>query len=961
MTLLQNINGDSKKDRSPALQAVFERRYAWLLRWALHFTENDRAQAEDLVQETFVRLLLSWDTLRDLDDLEPLLYSYLRYEHLSERRRGRNHAFQRLSTADFDTLAISLRSSSAFDQIEVQNEIRQVLAFLLWRRRTARFASIFLLRFFHGYFPEEIASVCIAKRVAVDLGLSQARRELKAHLADPRQIHVMSRSPFPDQKPVNIAIPIDDFEKELRRNIFHSHIEPCPPLENLERAYNSLSQRPIESGLLTHIVVCEPCLEKAVRHCNIPPPSSRSINDSFRRSPRTKLRKPGLADKRRLARVFAEGESRMREIYEHHPTGLVIALNAQVVAVRDISSTATHAMLKVETHTVQTLEIIEVLSEQGLLLMAMPVLRHPPKSQPEIRHEIELSGARTLTLLIRFNGDGALIEATYADPHCSTLADEVIGGEEVGALSDVCSEDDFIQRMPGARTYVGVNLPTTQTASMMWLWHRFAERLKIGLGTVTPLVTASAVLLAAIAWLAWIADNRQAQRIDANQILRAATRSEDSLQHTNQQGVIHQAVRIETGGRGQNRDLYRDLRGKRRPRQLPMSEEERVLRAKLTEAQMDWNNPLSAESYRDWHDHLLREEDQVVESGKNLLTVTTKVRRGSIQQETLTIELDDFHPVARTVLFRGGDTVEVAELSYEILPWGPKVDTWFESDFTEGFNTHPPTGGVLPKVPSRLNEAQVDFAELSTILALQELRADTERLQVTRTPSGVDVLGIVESDQRKTAIILRLQTIAHVKASISSYRDLDAKAPPKASASQVHAVSAAVEDTPLKAECSHEKMSSDQCRRLSYALLDASSVLIRESKSMNALRQEYPAARPLTSTAQQLLVEIVEERLGHMHAALEQQKRVLQSLSVDRARGWENRPAGPPILEDAAQRNLSLCKELVYVADEHSRPAPIILEELAQIVDDTRIALARTAADFGANSIPPSPYATPGQ
>ena len=952
MTPLPSTKGASHPDRGPALQAVFEKRYAWLLRWALHFTENDRAEAEDLVQETFVRLLLTWDTLRDLDDLEPLLYSYLRYEHLSERRRGRSHAFQRLTTADFDTLAISLRSSSTFNQIEVQNEIREILAFLLWRKRTARFASMFLLRFFHGYFPEEIAYICISKRVAVDLGLSQARRELKAHLADPRQIHVLGRSPFPEQKPVNTAIPIDNFEHELRRSIFHSHVEPCPPIEELERSYNTLSQRSLDSNLLAHIVACEPCLDRAARHCNVPPPSSRSMNDSFGRSPRGKAKKAGSADKQRLARVFAEGESRMREIYEHHPTGLVIALNAQVVAVRDITSNAARAVLKVETHSVQTLEMIEVFSEQGLLLMAMPVLLHPPKSQPEIRHAIALSSERTLSLLIRFNRDGALIETTYEDPHCANAAQDVI------ALSDA-SAPDILVPLPTDEPSADPLAPATRN-TLMWRWRRFADRVKHQLRRATPLVAASAMLLVAIAWIAWLADNRQAQRSDANQVLRAASRAEDNLHNTDEQSAIHQSIRIKTAGHTLSRDLYRDLHAKRKPKELPMDEGERKLRVKLAEAKMDWNDPLSAQSYRDWHDQLFREEDRVAETGRNLLTVTTKTGQGSIEQETLTVKVDDFHPVARTVLFRDGEAVEIAELSYEILPWSPQVEQWFEPASGAAFNFHPPTATAPSMVPRRLSDAQLDVAQLSVLLALQELKADTERLQVTRTPSGVAVKGIVDTDERKAAITLRLHSIAHVTASISSYRELDAKATPGTNTFQLQAVSVAAADTPLKAECNHEKIAADRCRQLSFALLNASTVLVRESKSVSTLRQEYPAARPLTATAQTLLAEIVTERLGHMHAALDQQERVLQSLSVEETRGMENKPAERPFLEDAVQHNLVLCKELVYVSDEHSRSASIILQELAQTEEETRIAMSRMAADFGAISIHSSPYASPG-
>jgi hypothetical protein len=341
------------------------------------------------------------------------------------------------------------------------------------------------------------------------------------------------------------------------------------------------------------------------------------------------------------------------------------------------------------------------------------------------------------------------------------------------------------------------------------------------------------------------------------------------------------------------------------------------------------------------------------------LTVTTKTGQGSIEQETLTVKVDDFHPVARTVLFRDGETIEIAELSYEILPWGPQVEPWFEPASAVAFDTLPSTR-TSSIVLLKLSDAQLDVAELSVLLALQELKADTERLQVTRMPNGVAVRGIVESDKRKAAISSRLRTIVHVTASISSYRDLDAKSAPEANVSQLQAISIFAADTPLKAECDHEKIGPERCRQLSYALLNASTVLVRESKSMSTLRQEYPPVRPLTSTAHTLLAEIVAERLGHMHAALNEQERVLQSLSVELPRGMENGPASPPFLEDAVQHNLTLCKELVYVGDDHSRSASMILQELAQTEGETRIALSRMAAGFGANSISSSPYATPG-
>ena len=62
-----------RENASQTPESMFASKYAWLLRWALHFSQNDQALAEDLVQETFVKLLLSWSSLWDLGNIEPLL------------------------------------------------------------------------------------------------------------------------------------------------------------------------------------------------------------------------------------------------------------------------------------------------------------------------------------------------------------------------------------------------------------------------------------------------------------------------------------------------------------------------------------------------------------------------------------------------------------------------------------------------------------------------------------------------------------------------------------------------------------------------------------------------------------------------------------------------------------------------------------------------------------------------
>lgn len=57
------------------LEDAFTAKYDWLLKWALSFAQGDRAVAEDLVQDTFVRFIVAQGTIEDPGNAEPLLYT----------------------------------------------------------------------------------------------------------------------------------------------------------------------------------------------------------------------------------------------------------------------------------------------------------------------------------------------------------------------------------------------------------------------------------------------------------------------------------------------------------------------------------------------------------------------------------------------------------------------------------------------------------------------------------------------------------------------------------------------------------------------------------------------------------------------------------------------------------------------------------------------------------------------
>ena len=267
-----------------------------------------------------------------------------------------------------------------------------------------------------------------------------------------------------------------------------------------------------------------------------PPSSAGTSNGATRRT--LKATTAARTDKRALARIFDYGRQRLRETFDHYPSDLVIALNGEIIAVRDISSA--RSVLKVETRSAATLELIEIFSEQGLLLLLLPIADHPPLAPPELRHEVELSGDRLLTLSVRFTADGALIEATYLDPHFSTDREE----EDLAELAWVTDGALDIEAAPGV--YTGkIPAGAVEWPEKLSLWRRLLEGAR--LRRPGPLLYASfAVLVAAVS--IWIFMGRQPDKLRADRLVEDATRSESRLRTAFGPGVVHQQVEIRTGG-----------------------------------------------------------------------------------------------------------------------------------------------------------------------------------------------------------------------------------------------------------------------------------------------------------------------------------------------------------------------------------------------------------------------------
>src|SRR5260370_23723061 len=255
-------------------------------------------------------------------------------------------------------------------------------------------------------------------------------------------------------------------------------------------------------------------------------------------------------------------------------------------------------------------------------------------------------------------------------------------------------------------------------------WSRLLPHFRFaGFKNMNPFLASAAVILVASVVLFFIWQ-RSMQSVSASELLQRAESAESTPAQSGKPGVIYQKVQIRTPHGSVERDLYRDREGRRRPKAQAVAAQFTPLKAKLNIAGVNWDEPLSASSYKAWHDSQSEESDQVRHTGENLLTLTTKTTGGIVVEESLTVREGDFHPVKRTVELLDVGTVEIAEVNYAVLDWNA-VNTDFFEPLTPAIPGNPSIrADVVPVGPAAPAPAQLLDAELQARVALHTVGAD---------------------------------------------------------------------------------------------------------------------------------------------------------------------------------------------------------------------------------------------
>jgi len=473
------------------------------------------------------------------------------------------------------------------------------------------------------------------------------------------------------------------------------------------------------------------------------------------------------------------------------------------------------------------------------------------------------------------------------------------------------------------------------------MWIRSISNFRVWIGNqMSPIVTSAAIVLVA-ALLLIVVWRRTETPVTAGQLLQRAMASDASVSQE-RTGVIYQSVRITTPQLKIEHEVYRDPRGVRRSVESAKRE---PVQDVLSAAGVDWDAPLSAASYAGWHDKQPSITDKVRKSDDNLLTVVSKVQNSLIKEETLTVRASDFHPVARTIETSSYGTIEIAELSYAVLPWSGVNEALFEPlTIPAPLNPEHVNAVILPSMPTAVD---LDSAELSARLVLNELHADEgEQINVAQTEHGVEVKGVVDTNERKREIVQKLRLVPHIKIDILSIAELQALPHNQSTAQSVTMQSVEAVPSPLASYLGEQGDQKAILEESSQDLLDAALKVRQNASELGVLKERFSSLGKSNSN-DSVIAQLVESYSKRLLAGLDQEAATLGSLGfVDYSQQPSNLPNTTNFdLATEVDRNESLCRELIAGSLQTSRPVTeIVLELYGSIARIRQAVAARTNA-----------------
>src|SRR6476659_10006403 len=237
-------------------ESAFIEHYEWLMRWSLHLNNQDRARAEDLVQQVFTQFAIAQTDLSAVQNIPAYLYTTLRNIHVSEvRLAGRSHN-QTQSIVDFSGAEAALEATDPYTIFHTQDQLRRICQYACLRKQSSRSGSVLILRYFHCYHISEIAEVLRATFQAVRQQLTFARNEARVFLENPAALKFIQHFPDVPSPSTNRVCSADRLVVDVRQAIVASCQGDCRSADALRSFYVEGLIAAADNSTLAHIVSC---------------------------------------------------------------------------------------------------------------------------------------------------------------------------------------------------------------------------------------------------------------------------------------------------------------------------------------------------------------------------------------------------------------------------------------------------------------------------------------------------------------------------------------------------------------------------------------------------------------------------------------------------------------------------------------------------------------------------------
>ncbi len=401
------------RQQSQDREELFISRYASLRDQALRLADRNATEAEDLLHDAFIHFCLSGTPVEDIQNLDGYLYTMLRNLRLSQVRRLARTPLGHLSLIDYDSAEAGLNSVDPRDKIKAQDELRAICQYACMRKATSKAGSVLILRFYHGYYPNEIAQILRSPRSAVDKLLQTARREARVYKCDQNALTFLHAGKPTASPQFAFGQISTDILSEVRTASFEQPDDDCPKV-SFRELYESDGERPITAGAMSHLAACKVCLDSVNEILGLPNLASRTTIDELKQNDKTPKSGGGGGGGMTSTDLFLKrSRAKLKQVFEHKPEELLISVNGFIVGSQRINSEMSELAFSVNVD--ERIGFVEVFSERDVCLLFQS-LEPPPDGVAVQPAKVELSDGRQLELSLDFTEAWPQLFASYRDP-----------------------------------------------------------------------------------------------------------------------------------------------------------------------------------------------------------------------------------------------------------------------------------------------------------------------------------------------------------------------------------------------------------------------------------------------------------------------------------------------------------------------------------------------------------------